>query len=78
MTPMRYLKRFLMTFAVAGLVACGGSDPATTTKKIDDLLAKNLPMTAEQEAEFADANQKGRALLQAGNVTESADYLDKA
>lgn len=78
MTSAKHIKRILVTITAAVLVACGSNDPSSMANQIDDLQAKNLPMTAEQKAEFTEANQKGRALLQAGKVNESAQHLEKA
>ena len=78
MTPLTHIKHFLVTIAVAVLVACGSNDPSSMVKQIDELQAKNLPMTAEQKAQFAQADQKGRALLKAGKSSEAAEQLQKA
>ncbi len=40
--------RFLATCVVAGMAAYGGNDSASMVRQIDELLAEDLPMTAEQ------------------------------
>ncbi len=47
-------------------------------KKIDDALAKNPPLTAEQMSEVKKLRAEGEALHKAGKHQESVDTLDKA
>lgn len=45
---------------------------------IDDALAKNPPLTAEQMSEVKKLRAEGEALHKAGKHQESVDTLDKA
>ena len=47
-------------------------------KKIDDALAKNPPLTAEQMSEVKKLRAEGEALHKAGKHQESVDTLGKA
>jgi uncharacterized protein YneF (UPF0154 family) len=47
-------------------------------KKIDDALAKNPPLTAEQMADVKKYRSEGEALHKAGKHQESLDTLAKA
>ncbi len=70
--------RNLALLSVLGLLACGGSDPASISKQIAELQAKNFPMTATQKARFAELSQKGQELMQAGKSEESIKALNEA
>lgn len=78
MILLKHIQRVALILSVAFLFACGDESPAAIAKEIDDLMAKNLPMSAEQKAEFNQANENGRAALEAGNNAESAQQLKKA
>lgn len=60
------------------LVACGSGGPQAQLKTIDELLAKDLPMTQEQRGDFDDYLAEGKRLLEEGHETESSEVLDKA
>ena len=68
----------LALLSVLGLLACGGSDPASISKQVAELQAKNFPMTAEQKARVSELSKKGQELLQAGKSNESAKALNEA
>ncbi len=70
--------RNLALLSVLGLLACGGSDPASISKQIAELQAKNFPMTATQKARFAELSQKVQELMQAGKSEESIKALNEA
>lgn len=73
------MKRILV--AVAALVFTAGAwafhCPADM-KKIDDALAKNPQLSADQMAEVKKYRAEGEALHQAGKHQESVDTLAKA
>jgi hypothetical protein len=66
----------------AGLLAASGVAFAfhcpADMKKIDDALAKNPKLTAEQMAEVKKYRAEGEALHKAGKHQESVDTLAKA
>ena len=64
--------------SMLALSACGGSDPASLSKEIAELQAKNFPMTAEQKAQFAALSEKGQELLKSGKTEDSAKVLKEA
>jgi hypothetical protein len=72
----------LNTVVAAALLAVSGSAFAfhcpADMKKIDDALAKNPKLTAEQMAEVKKYRAEGETLHKAGKHQESVDTLAKA
>jgi len=72
----------LKTFAAAALLAASGAVFAfhcpQDMKKIDDALAKNPKLSAEQMADVKKYRAEGEALHKAGKHQESVDTLAKA
>lgn len=75
------MKTRLVTVAAAALFAAGTAFAfhcPQDMKKIDDALAKNPTLTAEQMAEVKKYRAEGEALHKAGKHQESIDTLAKA
>jgi cytochrome c556 len=72
----------LKALAAAALLAAAGSAFAfhcpADMKKIDDALAKNPKLSAEQMADVKKYRAEGEALHKAGKHQESVDTLAKA
>ena len=75
------MKTRLVTLAVATMFAAGSAFAfhcPTNMKKIDDALAKNPKLTAEQAADVKKARADGETLHKAGKHQEALDTLAKA
>ena len=62
----------------AVLSACGADDPKSQLNKIDELLAKNPPLTAEQTSQVTDSVANGKRLLAEGKHNEASTELAAA
>lgn len=66
-----------LSFALASSIALASSCPLQV-KKIDDALAKNPSITAEQKAEVKKLRDEGEKLHKDGKHKESMETLGKA
>ncbi len=73
------MKNAFLAVALAALLsACGADDPEAQLSKIDELLAKNYPLTAEQVSKVTDSVANGKRLLASGERDKASDQLADA
>lgn len=71
-------KTLFAAVLAAALSACGADDPSAQLNKIDELLAKNYPLTAEQVSQVTDSVARGKSLIAQGKEKEASTQLAKA
>jgi len=69
------LLALFMSFVLAG---CGDDSPEAKLSSINELLAKNIPMNAEQKSDIDKFVGEGKRLLAEGKSEESSLALDSA
>lgn len=73
------MKRTVIAAALAAILsACSGDDPNAQLDKIDKLLGKGYPLTAEQVSKVTESVANGKRLLVEGKRKESSEQLAKA
>jgi len=73
------MKKTLFAAVLAGVLsACGADDPNAQLGKIDELLAKNYPLTAAQVSQVTESVANGKRLLAEGKQKEASTQLSKA
>lgn len=68
----------LSGFLLAGPAGCGGSDPDSQLKTINELLAKDFPVTEQQMAEIEKYVTEGEESVKAGNDERASAAFDEA
>lgn len=68
----------LAAFVLLGPAGCGGSDPTSQTKTINELMAKDFPLTAQQRADVEKLVAEGNELVGAGNMEQAGVAFDAA
>ncbi len=63
---------------VLALVACGTDTYESVSKEINELAAKEIPMTVEDQAQFALLREQGEEFQRAGKTEESIKALKQA
>ena len=66
----------LATFTL--LSACAEKDPAAMSKEVDEMLAKDYPMTEEQQDQITALTAQARELLAQGKAEDSIKAYDQA
>lgn len=78
-TDCEFMNKALFAAAlVAALSACGAEDPEAQLSKIDELLAKNYPLTAAQVSQVTDSVVNGKRLIAEGKRKEASTKLAEA
>lgn len=72
------MRVLLIAGLTAVLAGCGADDPSSQLSEIEELRAKNIPLTATQQAEVEASIAEGKRLLADGNQAESSEHLEKA
>jgi hypothetical protein len=60
------------------LIACSGTDYVSVSKEVDQLLAKDIGLTAEDRTKVMALREQGERLQQEGKAQESLDALKQA
>ena len=66
----------IMTAVMAS--GCGSEDPQALAKQVDELLAKNFPMTDEQKAGVTKFTEQAKDMLSQGKSEESIPAYNQA
>ena len=75
----RLLVMFLLSGAASlGLAGCGGSDPESQLQSVNELRAKDFPLTNQEQAEIERLVAEGTALAKAGNAEQASAAFDQA
>ena len=73
------MKKAILAAALAALMsACGADDPEAQLSKIDELLAKNYPLSARQVSMVTDSVANGKRLLAAGERQQASEEFAQA
>lgn len=77
------MNRFLTVLLVAALVlvgasGCGKDDPAAQLETIDELMAKDFPLTEQQRSDVERLVSQGNALISTGELEQAAEVLAEA
>lgn len=77
------MNRFLTVLLVAAFVlvganGCGQGDPAAQLQTIDELMAKDFPLTAQQRSDVERLVAEGTALISAGDLEQAGEVLAEA
>lgn len=67
----------LLSISLA-LIACSGTDYVSVSKEVDQLLAKDIGLTAEDRTKVMALREQGERLQQEGKAQESLDALKQA
>jgi type IV pilus biogenesis protein CpaD/CtpE len=71
-------RTFLAAALTATLSACGGDDPDAQLNKIDQLMAKKYPLSAEQVSQIPDSVANGKRLLAEGKREQASTEVNQA
>lgn len=74
------MKKILSTVLLAIIMsvsACGEKDPQSMAKQVDEILAKDYPMTEEQRVEISELTKQAKNLLDQGKTEDAAQAFDK-
>lgn len=75
----RFLTVLLVAaFVLVGVNGCGQGDPAAQLQTIDELLAEDLPLTAQQRSDVERLVAEGNALISAGDLEQAGEVLAEA
>lgn len=75
----RFLTVVLVTaFLLVGANGCGQDDPAAQLQTIDELMAKDFPLTAQQRSDVERLVAEGDALISAGDLEQAGEVLAEA
>lgn len=69
---------FISTFLLFGPVGCGSSDPDAQLKTINELIAKDFPISDQQLAEIEKLVDEGNESVKAGDVEKASAAFDEA
>ncbi len=61
-----------------GLLACSGTDYASVSKEVNEMLAKDVALTAEDKTKVMALRAEGERLHQEGKTQESLEALKQA
>lgn len=75
---MKKLGISILSAAFILLSACGDSDPASLAKQVDEMLAKDFPMTEEQKMQISELTEQAKDLLDQGKTEDSVKAYDQA
>lgn len=65
-------------FVLVGANGCGQSDPTAQLQTIDELMAKDFPLTAQQRSDVDRLVAEGNALISAGDLEQAGEVLGEA
>jgi hypothetical protein len=65
-------------FIVLALAACGTDTYESVSKDIDELMAENVPLTAESKAQVMSLREQAERLQQEGKTEDSVAALKQA
>lgn len=76
---MKKIRNLVAAALLTLILGCsGGNDPQSQLKKIDEMLDKKFPMTAEQSEQLNTHIAEGKRLLTEGKVEESSQAFAQA
>ncbi|NIO43458.1 MAG: hypothetical protein GTO41_26885 [Burkholderiales bacterium] len=61
-----------------GLLACSGTDYASVAKEVNEMLAKDVALTAEDKSKVMALREEGERLHKEGKAQESVEALKQA
>ena len=75
---MKKVFSLILITTVVMIAGCGSEDPNALANQVDELLAKNFPMTEEQKVDVAKFTEQGKDLLSQGKSEESIQAYNQA
>ena len=75
---MKKVFSLILAMTVMMIAGCGSEDPKALAGQVDELLAKNFPMTEEQKAGVMKFTEQANDLLGQGKSEESIQAYNQA